>query len=144
MTDKWNDYGKFKSLVDAYDGYTFWFEQGYSATFRFWLADAPNEGQHPYRYELVLHGPQNDRMMGYDNAHPVKWKSGMFRHRSENPDHYHRTGSDPGRPYEFVSITQVLKDFFNKTESTLENLGISNTILEVTETPKHNLPRSKK
>ena len=76
------------------DGYTFWFEQGYSATFRFCPATEVGENEHPYRYEFVLHDPNNERILGYDNAHPVNWKTGMFKHRSEFPDHFHRTKSD--------------------------------------------------
>lgn len=144
MNGKQEGYGAFDALVDTYDGYTFWFEQGYSATFRFWLATEVGENEHPYRYELVLHDPNNERILGYDNAHPVNWKTGMFKHRSEFPDHFHRTKSDKGVPYEFVSISRVLEDFFCRSERSLKVLNISPTVTKVTKTPENNFQRGKK
>ena len=133
------------ALVEAYNGLTYWFDQGYSATFRFWLADGIEtvKARHPYRYELVLHDPGNKRIVGYDNAHPIKWRSGKFKHRSEHPDHFHRDRSDTGRPYKFVSLTKVLSDFFGTTTQVLQELNVASDITEITETPLTNLPRSK-
>ena len=144
VPDSWSGYGEFAALVEAYDGLTYWFERGYGATFRFWLAEGieKEKGRHPYRYELVLHDPGNKRILGYDNAHPIKWKSGKFKHRSENPDHYHRDRSDTGRPYEFMSLTKLLSDFFSRTTQVLQQLNVSSDITEITPTPRTNLPRS--
>lgn len=87
-------YGEFAAIVEAYDGQTHWFDQGYHATFRFWLADGGTDGVHLYRYELVLHEPNGERIMGYDNAHPLTWKAGKFKRHSKNADHYHRDKTD--------------------------------------------------
>ncbi len=67
MSNYRNQYGVFEALVEAFDGQTHWFDQGYHASFRFWLAKT--DRGHPYRYELVLHDPEGKRIMGYDNAH---------------------------------------------------------------------------
>ena len=127
-------YGEFEAIVDAYDGQTHWFDQGYHATFRFWRVSKPKEESHPYRYELVLHDPGGRRIMGYDNAHPVKWKSGEFTKHSEYPDHYHRTKSDKGQPYRFVSLTQLFEDFYERVEKALLELNIPTDIKRTTRT----------
>lgn len=131
------DYGEFDALVESYDGYTFWFEHGYYATFRFWRASLPAKSAiHPYRYELVLHEPSGVRIMGFDNAHPIHWKSGKFTQRSHNADHWHRDRSDKGRPYAFVSISQLLEDFLQQVEKTLANINVPLGITGVTPTGK--------
>jgi len=117
-------YGEFEALVEAFDGQTHWFDQGYHATFRFWLAKSKVQRTHPYRYELVLHDPNGNRIMGYDNAHPVRWKSGQFTQQSKSPDHFHRDRSDKGRPYVFVSLTQLLEDFYQRAEKILTALNV--------------------
>lgn len=131
------DFGEFDALVESYDGYTYWFEHGYHATFRFWRASsAATSTSHPYRYELVLHESSGVRIMGFDNAHPIHWKSGKFTLRSRNTDHWHRDRSDKGRPYAFVSIGQLLEDFFLQIETTLSNIHVSVSITGVTPTEK--------
>lgn len=131
------DLGEFDALVESYDGYTFWFEHGYHATFRFWQATlpAPSAG-HAYRYELVLHEPSGLRIMGFDNAHPIHWKSGKFTQRGRHADHWHRNRSDEGRPYNFISIGQLLEDFFHQVEVSLTNINVSPSTTEATTTRK--------
>lgn len=129
------DFGEFDALVESYDGYTFWFERGYHATFRFWRAALPSRSAvHPFRYELVLHEPSGVRIMGFDNAHPIHWKSGKFTQRSRYPDHWHRDRSDKGRPYAFISISQLLEDFFKQVEISLSTANVSPDMIEVTPT----------
>lgn len=137
MSSDNEDFGEFDALVESYDGYTFWFENGYYATFRFWRASLPSKAAiHPYRYELVLHEPSGVRIMGFDNAHPIRWRSGEFTKRSRNADHWHRDRSDKGRPYAFVSIGQLLEDFLQQVERSLFNINVSFSITEMTPTGK--------
>jgi hypothetical protein len=83
---------------------------------------------------LVLHEPSGKRIMGFDNAHPIRWKSGKFTQRSRNADHWHRDRSDKGRPYDFVSIGQLLEDFFHQVELSLANMNVSSGMTGVTAT----------
>ena len=129
------DFGEFDALVASYDGYTYWFDHGYHASFRFWRVKLPSKSaMHPYRYELVLHEPSGERIMGFDNAHPIRWKSGKFNQRSRNADHWHRDRSDRGRPYDFVSISQLLEDFFQQVERDLTSLNVPSSMTGVTST----------
>ena len=137
MPEDRRKFGEFSALVEAFDGQTHWFEKGFHATFRFWIGKPGAKRAHPYRYELVLHDPQGRRILGYDNAHPVKWKSGQFMQRDQHPDHFHRDRSDKGRPYAFVSLTQLLEDFYEKTEQALAEFQVSANILAIQPTAGH-------
>lgn len=137
MADKNEDFGEFDTLVESYDGYTYWFELGYHATFRFWRSGSQSgSAPHPFRYELVLHEPSGVRMMGFDNAHPIRWKSGKFNQRSNYADHWHRDRSDKGRPYTFVSMPQLLEDFFQQIEKSLNTVNVALDITGVTPSRK--------
>ncbi len=142
IPDDWSGYGEFSSLAESYSGTTFWFEEGYSATFKFWLDEDLEKRPHPYRYELVLHDLSNERILGFDNAHPVSRTSGRFKRRSPNSDHFHRNRTDTGTPYEFVSLTQVLEEFFSHATEALQKLGLSGEITGTSETPMSGTPRS--
>jgi len=137
MASKNEDFGEFDALVESYDGYTYWFEHGYHATFRFWRSGSQTgSAHHPYRYELVLHEPSGVRIMGFDNAHPIRWKSGKFNQRIDHSDHWHRDRSDKGRPYAFVSMSQLLEDFFQQVEKKLSIVNVSVDITGVTPSRK--------
>ena len=63
--------------------------------------------------------------MGFDNAHPVAHQGRAFVPAARQADHWHRTPQDAGRPYIFVSAVQLLDDFFDAVERTLEELGVA-------------------
>ncbi|MEW5891011.1 MAG: DUF6516 family protein [Pseudomonadota bacterium] len=108
-----------------YDGYELVFEQGYVARFEFRKESDPEANPHPYKYSLTLHAPSGKRLLGFDNAHPVEWKSGRFRKRSKSSDHWHRDASDKGRPYQFESPQKLLDDFLKEVERVLRECGVA-------------------
>lgn len=89
----------------AYDG-------GYWATFRV-IRVEPDEGRpHGWQYSLTLHDENDDRVLGYDNAHPIQTGTGPAK-KSRQPtayDHIDRRGA-PSKPYAFVSPYKLLEDF---------------------------------
>jgi len=115
--------GGFAALED-YDGYEFVFENGYSARFEF-KRDETRRGAHPYKYSLTLHSPNGRRLVGFDNAHPVRRASGRFKRLSKGSDHWHRDATDKGRPYEFKSPEILLEDFFCEVERVLRELSVN-------------------
>jgi hypothetical protein len=44
-------------------------------------------------------------------------------------DHWHRTMNDPGRPYVFTTVDQLLADFFAEVRRVLGELGIDETVI---------------
>ena len=121
--------GGFAALED-YDGYEFVFENGYYARVAF-KRDEAQGAAHPYKYSLTLHAPSGKRLVGFDNAHPVRRMSGRFGRRSVNSDHWHRDAADKGRPYEFKSPELLFEDFFNEVERLLRELGVDTTQVDV-------------
>jgi hypothetical protein len=48
-------------------------------------------------------------------------------------DHWHRTETDPGRPYEFIDADTLLQDFFREVRRVLAERGISEAVIKVAE-----------
>ncbi len=64
------------------------------------------------RYSLSLHNKNNDRIMGFDNAHAIEYggKTGVSPKRTY--DHWHYDQNHKGRPYEYKNSGQLLEDFW--------------------------------
>lgn len=83
---------------------------------------APNESRpHGINYCLTLHDGDNNRIMGFDNAHAIKVSSG-FKGKRYAYDHKHRTMNDKGVEYEFQSPGQLLTDFWEEVDKVLAEL----------------------
>ena len=76
------------------------------------------ERPHGLRYSLTLHGKDGERLVGFDNAHPVKTGS---RRRSEF-DHKHRLRTI--RPYDYADAASLLSDFWREVEAVLAERGV--------------------
>ena len=48
-------------------------------------------------------------------------------------NHWHRTGTDEGRPYEFKDAETLLDDFYNEVERVLSEHGILFEVVDVTD-----------
>jgi hypothetical protein len=85
-------------------------------------------------YSFTLHAPDGTRLVGFDNAHDVSATGGRFKRRPAVSDHWHRTETDPGRPYQFTNAETLIDDFFDEVERVLDERGIGTTVVEVEET----------
>jgi hypothetical protein len=65
---------------------------------------ASPERPHGLDYSLTLHGPDGERLVGFDNAHPVGRGS-----RGRPRDHRHRLRTV--RPYDYRDAASLLADF---------------------------------
>ena len=117
------------AALEDYDGYEFVFENGYCARFEF-KRDETRAAKHPYKYSLTLHAPSGKRLVGFDNAHPVR-RAGGFKRRSAEPDHWHRDAADKGRTYDFKSPEVLLEDFFREVDRVLRALGVDTAQVDV-------------
>jgi len=72
---------------------------------------------HGLDYSLTLHGPHGERLVGFDNAHPVG-----RQHRGGPQDHRHRLRSI--RPYEYRDAATLLQDFWDTVFSVLRERGV--------------------
>lgn len=99
--------------------------KGYWATFRVSKVP-PSEGRsHGLQYSLSLHDEKDDRLLGYNNAHPVDVTTGPAR-KSKRPkefDHINRRGRKPV-PYQLTTPFKLLEDFFADVDEILKEEGV--------------------
>ena len=106
------------ALLDL-DGEIFPMNNGYWVKFEA-KAMQPNKGApHGIRYSLTLHDRNNNRVVGFDNAHAVKPRRQKgFSGRKLTWDHAHRLNKV--EPYTFQSAGQLLEDFWKAVDQYLE------------------------
>jgi hypothetical protein len=108
-------------LLDL-DGYGFTFEpSGYSVKFNVKKVPVTPERPHGISYALTLHAPEGARLVGFDNAHPVRASRGPSGARREF-DHRHRLSTT--RPYRYSNAQQLLEDFWQQVYGVLDELGV--------------------
>ncbi len=75
------------------------------------------EKQHGLDYSLTLHGPSGERLVGFDNAHPV----GRGK-RGAPMDHRHRLQTV--KPYDYRDAATLLADFWQVVDAVLKERSV--------------------
>jgi len=115
-------------LLLAFNGRVHHLERGYWIKFEI-ARVAPDEARpHGLVYSFTLHAPDGVRLVGFDNAHAVRSTSGRRRLHATS-DHWHRSETDPGRPYRFRDAGRLLDDFFDEVARVLSERGIGPSVL---------------
>lgn len=78
---------------------------------------------HGLDYAISLHGPDGERLVGFDNAHRVPAQTGRGARKRKAQDHRHRLKT--ARPYEYRDAATLLADFWTEVESVLRERGVS-------------------
>jgi hypothetical protein len=78
---------------------------------------ATPEKPHGLDYSLTLQGPKGERLVGFDNAHPVGRQK-----RGQPQDHRHRIRTV--KPYEYRAAAALLADFWSEVDLVLKERGI--------------------
>ena len=113
----------------AFDGRIHRLEEGYWIKFEIRRGHPSPQRPHALAYAFTLHAPDGHRIMGFDNAHPVRQPG--YREKRVESDHWHRSESDPGRPYRFTTAEQLIVDFFAEVRRVLDERGVSETVVDV-------------
>jgi hypothetical protein len=72
---------------------------------------------HGLDYSLTLHGPDGERLVGFDNAHPIA------RRRHGLPqDHRHRLRTI--KAYDYRDAASLLDDFWTMVDAVLRERGV--------------------
>lgn len=79
------------------------------------------ERPHGLRYSLTLHAPDGTRLVGFDNAHPVRDRLGPGSRRRAERDHRHRLRKI--RPYDYKDAATLLEDFWKEVDQVLGEGG---------------------
>lgn len=114
----------------AFDGRRHWCEGGYWLKFEIKRVETSEGRPHGLSYSFTLHAPDGTRLVGFDNAHRVPPEGSRFKKRGRSMDHWHRTESDPGRPYAFKDAEKLIEDFFNEVERVLTERGVSLAVVK--------------
>jgi len=85
---------------------------------RFVVTRVPVSAEKPHGldYSLTLHGPDGERLVGYDNAHRV-----ADQRLGDPQDHRHRLRTITA--YEYRDAAALLSDFWNTVDSVLRERG---------------------
>jgi hypothetical protein len=75
------------------------------------------EKPHGIDYSLTLHGPEGERLVGFDNAHPAGRQN-----RGDPQDHRHRLRTI--RAYEYRDAAMLLADFWETVDAVLREKGV--------------------
>jgi len=131
MTKKVNEHTL--QFLLSFNGRVHRYAGGYWLKFEITEREESEEQPHGLSYSLTLHGPDNRRLIGFDNAHGVPGKGSRFKKRPKAMDHWHRTDKDEGRPYDFKDAETLMDDFFDEVERVLKENDIAFETVEVKE-----------
>lgn len=81
-------------------------EKGYWVRFTVQQVSVAEDRPHGLRYSLSMHGPDSERLVGFDNAHQVK---GTRNGPAAAHDHRHRLRTV--RPYDFTDAAALVTAF---------------------------------
>ena len=73
-------------------------------------------------YSLTLHGADGERLVGFDNAHPVRAIRGPGSKRRQEYDHKHRLRTV--RPYEYQDAAALIVAFWAEVDAVLKEKGV--------------------
>lgn len=83
---------------------------------------ATPEKPHGLNYSLTLHSENGERLVGFDNAHPIRRSSGPAGRSRRAQDHKHRERTI--RPYEYSDAATLLADFWVEVDTVLKERGV--------------------
>ncbi len=92
-------------------------EGGHWVRFVVTRVPASPEKPHGLDYSLTLHGPDGERLVGFDNAHPVGRQK-----RGGPQDHRHRLRTIGA--YEYRDAATLLADFWETVDGVLRERGV--------------------
>ena len=93
-------------------------EMGHWVKFVVHRTDVSPERPRGLGYSLTLHAPNGDRLVGFDNAHPVKTRRGLRSQQRPEYDHKHRLRSVGA--YDYRDAATLLADFWSEVEIVLQ------------------------
>ena len=114
----------------SFDGRVHYLEDGSWIKFAIKRVDANKERPHGLSYSLTLHDRNGVRLVGFDNAHGLPVSGSSFKRRQTANDHWHRTATDPGRPYHFKDAATLIDDFFAQVEQVLRSRGTQTAAID--------------
>lgn len=113
--DKYDPDGALQRLLDL-DGYVLEQGGGYGVEFRITKVAPSRRRPHGIDYSLCLLSPDDECLLRFDNAHPIKVKGKA----TQTNDHVHK--GRRVRPYIYVDPEELMADFWTAAEEILDGL----------------------
>ena len=101
------------------DGEIFLLENGYWTKFEATRVALTQYIPHGIKYSLTLHDRNNTRILGFDNAHAIKYRKMKYGARKRTWDHKHMM--EKVYRYEFESASQLLEDFWKAVDEIISS-----------------------
>ena len=114
-------------LLDL-DGASFEAAEGFVVEFMARRTDIPQERPRGISYALVFSPVSGPPFVRFDNAHSIEHRGGKMVKAPAAFDHWHRGPADPGRPYRFITASQLLEDFWREVKRVMHEKGIPNDL----------------
>lgn len=109
------------TLLDLHGETMFVDDQGHWVKFIAVRTEVTPERPHGLSYSLTLHAPDGARLVGFDNAYPVRERRGPGTRQRPGRDHRHRLRTL--RPYEYKDAATLLEDFWKEVDRVLGEGG---------------------
>ena len=109
------------TLLDLHGQTFFVDEAGHWVKFIVVRTEVTPQRPHGLSYSLTLHAPDGERIVGFDNAHPVRERRGPGTGRRRESDHRHRLRYIG--PYDYRDAATLLEDFWNEVDTVLKEGG---------------------
>ena len=124
VTMSWQDRDPGAEVLLDLDGQVFVVDAkgGYWVRFSVNRVASTPERPHGLKYSLTLHGPDGSRLIGFDNAHPVRESRGPGGKSRGHLDHKHRL--ETVRPYRFKDAATLIEDFWAEVDKLLREKGV--------------------
>ena len=110
-----------ETLLDLHGQTLFVDDTGCWVKFVVLRTGATAERPHGLNYSLTLHAPDGARLVGFDNAHPVRERRSARRRRPSRHDHRHRLRTIG--PYDYKDAATLLEDFWTEVDAVLKERG---------------------
>jgi len=94
----------------------------YWVEFKIRQVPVTRERPHGLDYSLTLHGKNNKRLVGFENAHAVTQTRNPGGKGPSAFDHMHRLRTI--RPYEYRDAASLLADFWSEVDKVLREKGV--------------------
>ena len=109
------------TLLDLHDQTLFVDEAGHWVKFVVVRTEVVPERPHGLSYSLTLHAPDGERLVGLDNAHPLRERRGPGKRKRGESDHRHRLRTVG--PYDYKDAAALLQDFWSEVDGVLKERG---------------------
>ena len=110
------------TLLDLHGQTLFVDELGHWVKFIVLRTEVTTERPHGLSYSLTLHAPDGKRLVGFDNAHPVRERRGPGTRRRTESDHRHRLRSI--WLYDYTDAATLVEDFWKEVDAVLRARGV--------------------